>query len=351
VPHDLARDAVDNDLWWRDRERYYAMHRRVRRVVIDRVLNAPPLLRTGLFRDLLFMHRRSKLYSRFTRWGQGGGFSVEPLSKEYVSDVIDMAARNEGPASARITGFWAEKRPECFRVFLNAASGKIEGFVLLLLLAEPAAEDCAADPGVEAMWRFMQKSAPLRPGECVVSQRQFVIDGAWGLVTAHTDAIAALNGVAWLTTPRLGWAFLLTGRPDQWRPMWEYLDFRENGIDFALDDKRFVLFGHDFRLSPPDTWLDFMESRELELSRAEPELESAPPPLVALARSDFEQAVRAFLKDFARPSALEKNTLLRCRLARSAAEGGGSSPTFARLRPRSLLRSGWARRSAPTAGT
>jgi len=318
VPHDLARDAIDNDLWWRDRERYYEMHGRIRRVIIERILNAAPVLRTGLFRDLLFMHRRSRLFARFTHWGMAGGFSVEPMGTDSVPRVIEIAAKNEGPRSARVTEFWAKRRPECFRVFRNAASGKIEGFVLLLIVSEFAAEECAADPGAEAMRRFVETTAPLRPGECVVSLRQLVIDGAWGQVTHHTDAVAALNGVAWITTQRLAWAFMITGRPELWSPYWRYLDFREM-TSFPLDDKRFTLFAHDFRLAPPDAWLDFMEGQELELAPAEGRPPSLEPPLLALSRPDFEQAVRGFLKDFTRPSALEKSTLLRCRLARQAA--------------------------------
>jgi hypothetical protein len=137
-------------------------------------------------------------------------------------------------------------------------------------------------------------------------------------VTHHTDAVAALNGVAWITTPRLGWAFMITGRPDLWGPYWRYLDFRETE-SFSLDDKHFTLFAHDFRLTPPDAWLDFMEGQELELAPAEGQSRNLEPPLLALSRPDFEQAVRGFLKNFTCPSALEKSTLLRCRLARQAA--------------------------------
>ena len=314
-PHDLARDVVDNDLWWRDRERYQQMHGRVRGAVIERVLRAPSALRTDVFQDLLFMHRRSRVVSRFLQGSAAGGFSVVPLTPDRVTETVAVARAREGAVSAEVTAHWARRRPECFHLFQDAASGTIDGFLLQLELEEALREDRRADPGLDAVWRVVEATAPLRTGERVVLMRQKITDGRWDEVSPHTDTVAALCCVGWLTTPRLAWAFMMTARPEVWSPWWEYLDFRRLGGAVPTGDLQYAIFGHDFRVLPQDAWLAAMEQRELSQAEAEPVPLRPDPPLLALSRADFEMAVRALLRDFHLPSALQKNPLLRCRVA------------------------------------
>ncbi len=313
VPHDLARDVLDADLFWRDRARYSEMHSRVRKVIVDRILSAPPSRRMHAFRDLVFMHRRSSLYAKFTTWFNEKTFALTEVSEADRPALVDLARRVDGEACAELVAFWLERQRAAFRVFRNVTNGALEGLTCLLTLDDALlAAGAERDPAIREVTRFVERAAPRREGEVILLLRWTLIDGAPHQITPHTDAIAVMNGAAWLTTPKLAWAFMLTPRPDIWAPLWTYLDFASCNARFTLDDLTYEVFGHDFRAVTREMWLERMEQRELD---AAPVVEPAalPPPRLALSMDDFSEAVRAFLRDFTRPSALAKSPLARCR--------------------------------------
>jgi hypothetical protein len=81
--------------------------------------------------------------------------------------------------------------------------------------------------------------------------------------------------------------------------------------------QRFGGFLHDWRVTPPDAWLELMEPRELgvedhPLELAQRHLRTAP--VAALSRAEFGAHVREALRSACRPAELARSPLLRSRL-------------------------------------
>ena len=133
----------------------------------------------------------------------------------------------------------------------------------------------------------------------------------------------------WLTTPRLAWCFAVVAEPERGRtPSSRHpLPAGPGGRVRRSPGGRYGVFAHDWRVEPAPAWLEAMGQRELatDLSVAELEAHSAPPPLVVLSQPEFATAVRQALRDLHRPASLEANPLLRSRLVPA-----GSRPSPAR---------------------
>ena len=60
--HDLARDLLDADLRWRDREQYGVQHDRVRSHVLDRIRRSTGQEQQRALLDLMFLHRSNSVH-------------------------------------------------------------------------------------------------------------------------------------------------------------------------------------------------------------------------------------------------------------------------------------------------
>ena len=92
--------------------------------------------------------------------------------------------------------------------------------------------------------------------------------------------------------------------------------FIMTAITLATGDRSFEVFSHDWRVHPPEAWLDTLSGRAPQMA---PKPEAPPAPLVVLSRDGFETAVREALRDYARPHKLRASPLLRSRLVRDVA--------------------------------
>jgi hypothetical protein len=137
---------------------------------------------------------------------------------------------------------------------------------------------------------------------------------------------------AYLTTPALAFSFLAVANPSFWQPVFAYADLQYIAeVNFELDGRRYGVYGHDWRVTPPMLWLELMAAREIGR-----EVASAPAttsePLLVLSQSDFATALRDALRDFANVNALSNNPLLRSRLILSRAGDASLNVRVATLR-------------------
>jgi hypothetical protein len=334
-PHDLAREVLDADLRWRDPDAYRALHGALARHLVRRLRGSQEPARQEAYLDLLFLVRHRDSNRPYYDWAAFGHASAEVAPAESVPALVGMVRRHEGEQSARIARYWLERRPQDFVVFRDSAQ-QIVGFTAALLLESVTAQDAAADPALDAAWRFVQAHGPLRTGERLLHHRFFVGRDGYQDPATH-NMVAMVATMRWLTTPRLAWCFAAVAEPERWRPLFEPIRFpRAPEADFSVGERRYGVFVHDWRVDPPQTWIECKLALDLPGGAAA----AVPPggasaPLVLLSQAEFETAVRAALRDFHRPQ-LEANPLLRSRLVLATGEDAGGALPVDTLR--ALLR-------------
>jgi len=139
-PHDVAREALDADLRWRDPGSFRDLHRRVLRFLVRRLQSQSGRDQQRAYFDVLFLSRNSPVMRPFYDWQAMGTAWAEPARTEDVPDILAMVRRHEGEASERIAAHWLEHRPHgCFA--FRSAAGQLSGFLLQLTLdtADPRA--------------------------------------------------------------------------------------------------------------------------------------------------------------------------------------------------------------------
>jgi len=327
-PHDLARDALEADLRWRDPEGYRLVLRGIRGHINSRLRSSRSDEQQRAISDAKYMFRRLVGGSSPVDWDAWGQQYPEPAGPRDGAAILDLVVAHEGEASAAIAARWWGLQPERFHV-VRGQDGSIDGFLALLDLSCASAEDIAADPGARAAWDYAQRQAPPRPAE-TVTQTRFVVDR-----TAYQGPSPTLNATPILTmqhylgNPNLAWDFLALAEPERWDEYFAAADMpRAAGADFLVGERRYGLFAHDFRRVSVDALLELVTERALadEGSASPP---TVPPPLLVLSQPEFEDSVRQALRDLRRPDLLARNPLLRTRLVRHRA--GAEAPSAATL--------------------
>lgn len=319
-PHDLARDVLDVDLRWRDRDGYKRTFRRVREHTHSRLATTRGKDQQRAIFDEKYLFRNLPSILAPVDWQTFGMHYPEPAQPGDHDQIVDLVVQWEGDESAAIAKRWLGVQPEGFFV-LRRDAGTVGGFLGLLDLSAASAEDREADPIARMAWHQAWQRMPPRHGE-VVLQARFVIDrDAYQGPSATMNAAPILNIQREIQTPNLSWDFLALADPDQWDPYFAVADIaRVAGADVEVGGRRYGLFAHDFRQVPVDAWLELVTERALEQDFTLPP--AHPAESLVLSAEDFADAARQALRDMRRPDLLGRNSLLRTRLLRDRAEDG-----------------------------
>jgi hypothetical protein len=327
-PHDLARDALEADLRWRDPDGYRRMFRGVRGHIQGRLKASRGHEQQRAISDAKYLFRRLPGVLSPVDWDAWGQQYPEPARPGDREPILDLVLAWEGEASAAIVARWWERQPEGFFV-VRGQDDVVGGFLALLDLTRASTQDIAADPGARAAWDYAQRQAPPRPSE-MVTQSRFIIDrDAYQNPSSTLNATPILTMQRYLHTPNLAWDFLTLAEPERWDDYFAAADLpRAVGADFVVGGRRFGLFAHDFRRVPVDALLELVTERTLakDLTPSPPTVK---PPLLVLSQPEFDQAVRQALRDLGRPDLLARNPLLRTRLVRDRT--GDEEPSAAVL--------------------
>ena len=81
-------------------------------------------------------------------------------------------------------------------------------------------------------------------------------------------------------------------------------------VDFEVGGRRYGVFGHDWRATPPTAWLNLLAEREIHTDATPAPRPGPSEEPVVLSQPDFAAAVRAALRDFVRPDLLRGNPLI-----------------------------------------
>jgi AAA ATPase-like protein len=314
-PHDLARDALEADLRWRDPDGYRRMFRGVRGHIHGRLEASRGHEQQRAISDAKYLFRRLPGVLSPVDWDAWGQQYPEPARPGDREPILDLVLAWEGEASAAIAARWWERQPEGFFV-VRGQDGVVGGFLALLDLTRASTQEIAADPGARAAWEYVKRQAPPRPSE-MVTQSRFIIDrDAYQRPSSTLNATPILTMQRYLHTPNLAWDLLTLAEPERWDEYFAAADLpRAVGADFVVGGRRYGLFAHDFRRVPVDALLELVTERALaqDLTPSPPTVK---PPVLVLSQPEFDQAVRQALRDLRRPDLLSRNPLLRTRLVR-----------------------------------
>ena len=262
-PHDLARDALEADLRWRDPDGYRHVFRAIRSHINGRLRTPRNQEQQRAISDAKYMFRRLPGVVSPLDWDVWGQQYPEPARPGDREAILDLVLAGEGKASATIAATWWERQPEGFFV-VRSHDGVIGGFLTLLDLTRASPEDIEADPGASAAWDYAQRQAPPRPTETVTLSR-FVVDREVYQGPSPTlNAMPILTMQRYLATPNLAWDFLALAEPEHWDEYFAAAEMpRAAGADFWVGGRRYGLFAHDFRQVPVDALLELVTERAL----------------------------------------------------------------------------------------
>ena len=145
-PHDLARDALEADLRWRDPDGYRRVFRAIRGHINGRLRTSQAQEQQRAIADAKYMFRRLPGVVSPLDWDVWGQQYPEPAAPTDREAILDLVLVGEGKASAAIAARWWEQQPEGFFV-VRSHDGAISGFLALLDLTRASPEDIEADPG------------------------------------------------------------------------------------------------------------------------------------------------------------------------------------------------------------
>jgi hypothetical protein len=312
-PHDVAREALVADLRWRNPDWYAELHRRARDYYAGRLKQTHGQQQQRVLFDYIFLHRDNPTIRPFLEWQEAGTTLPEAMHERDKPALEAMVEEHEGPESARLAAYWFERQPKSVAIYRDLEQ-RPTGFVMKLALHETGAEERSTDPAVQTAWQYLRQHAPLRPGEGSTLFRFWMARDTYQAVSAMQSLIFGNVAQHYLTTPALAFTFFPTADPDFWAPMFAYVDLmRLPQADFEVGGRRFGMYAHDWRVTPPMAWLDLLAEREIA---TEP-LAASPTeiaPLVVIGESDFTAAIRDALRNFHRSDTLRTNPLLRSRL-------------------------------------
>jgi predicted ATPase/DNA-binding SARP family transcriptional activator len=341
-PHDLAREALEADLKWRDPDSFREMHRRAHQHYVTRMRMSGD---DENYHDFVYLHKNPQVRAIFV-WDQMNGLHTGPVRPGEWPALRAMVARHEGLEAVRLADGWFARQPEGVTVIRNSTDYPV-GFIFHLRLLAADAEQYAADPATAAAWEYLQTESPLGEGEVATMVR-------WWLAADTYQAISPAQGVAFviaarvvITTANLARSFHVFADGPAWEAILAHFDLhRLPAADFTVGEHRYGGFTHDWRTTPADAWLAMMAERETseELAPASPEAPprpaptrppapatpvavapAAPPAGTTLDEAAFAAAVRATLHNLTSPAALATSPLTRTGLVSSRVPAAASA--------------------------
>ncbi|MFF8997136.1 ATP-binding protein [Streptomyces achromogenes] len=320
-PHDVVRQALEEDLRWRDPAGYAELHGRLGRHLFEQIRTSPVTGTLSAVRSFLFLYRDDRYMSDFNSWREAGEVRLTACAADDRDRVRSLASEVEGEESAALAGAWLEHRPETFRICRTTRDDKAVGFSAWLRLTE--APQAFHDPVAEAAWNHARATQPLREGEHIAVARFSVTSPEYPKISPvenlhqwRTLAEAAR------TEGRVAWMYVVVRAGTFWTPYMASLGLRPLAERPRVGDLAYTLFAIDWRVQPVWAWAE--EKTRLMLSHVRDGNRAVPAggeeearrgtEFTVLSRPEFDAALRDALRGFFRPQKWAANPLTRSRL-------------------------------------
>jgi hypothetical protein len=313
-PHDVAREVLIADLRWRNPDFYNELHHRARSYYTVRLGQTQGAEKHRVLFDYMFLHRDNAAIRLNFTWQEHSSLQTDTLKEADKSVITAMVAQYEGEESAKIAAHWMQRQPWNVLVFRDAQSILV-GFSLMVALHQASSEDIEVDAGALNCWNYLHKQAPLRPQEGASIFRFWMARDTYQAVSP-TQSLIFINFVQYFQkTPGLAYTFLPCAAADAWAPMLNYFDMaRIPESDFTVGSRKYGVFGHDWRVIPPEAWRLLLAQREVAAEESSTRIQTVNLSLLVLSQEEFMEAVQEALRNYTRLDALQKNPLLRSRL-------------------------------------
>jgi hypothetical protein len=350
-PHDSAREALLADLRWRNRDRYVELHRRAREFYALRLKNAQGQNQQRLLYDAIFLHRDSAVIRTAFTWQESPSAYPDSPRPSDADSIQRMVTQYEGEESARIAADWLRREPDAAVVFRDLAEpdGDPVGFFILLTLPADSNPDAEPDPAAAQALRYLQKAAPLRPGEVARYLRYWMARDSYQNPSPVQSLVIVHALRQFLLRSRLAFTFFACADPEIWAPVFDYVDIDPlPAAAFTIGERTYGVYGKDWRTMPAAAWLARLFDREVAdgaLSDAAPEPTKAP--LIVLSEPEFAASVRDALRGFYRPDGLQHNPLMRSSLILSRAGDDADAAAQAEALRAAIIESADALKASP----
>lgn len=310
-PHDAARETLAADLRWRAPTAFAAMRQRLAEEYL-RVLREAPDERVWTVTDELFyLFREGETLARLRTWSREDEVHDRPLHPGDMAVVLRMATETEGPASAELVRYWAQRQPQAFSVYRLVSTGRIVAFTARLALpAPPDPQDLATDPVVAAAWEHTEATAPVSPGEHIGISRFTVYPERYQVPSRVIDLSSSRAQAESARARGRAYGFAVFQDAETWAERVKGT-LADTGARPRVGEHTYGVFGVDWRRESVEDWL-----RRFISATAEP-VRSGPPPV---SRSGFDQAVREALTHWRDAGAFAAGALLRARIAADLAD-------------------------------
>ncbi|MEV5147292.1 ATP-binding protein [Streptomyces sp. NPDC052727] len=319
-PHDVVRQALEEDLRWRDPDGYTELHGILGRHLFEQIRTQPVIGTLSAVRSFLFLYRDDRYMSDFNSWRETGEVRLTPYDADDRHRIEALATEIEGRESAALAQAWLEQRPDAFRMCRTARENKAVGFSAWLQLTE--APDAFHDPVAEAAWNHARATQPIREGEHVAVARFSVTSPQYPKISPveNLHQWRTLAEVA-KTEGRVAWMYVVVRAGTFWTPYMTSLGLQPIAEQPRVGALTYTLFAIDWRVQPVWAWAE--EKTRLMLSHIRHGARTAQAgdeemrhgtEFTVLSRPEFDAALRDALRSFFRPQEWASNPLTRSRL-------------------------------------
>ncbi|WP_406192987.1 ATP-binding protein [Kitasatospora sp. NBC_01560] len=310
-PHDAARETLAADLRWRAPNAFETMRQRLADEYLRLLREAPEQRGWTVTDELFYLFREGKTLARLRTWSREDEVHERPLTPDDLDVVLRMTEETEGPASAELVRYWAQRQPQAFSVYRLVSTGRVVAFTARLALpAPPDAEDVATDPVVAAAWAYTEADRPVSPGDHIGVSRFSVYPGRYQVPSRVIDLSSSRAQAEAARARGRAYGFAVYQDAETWAERVRGT-LTDTGARPRVGAYTYGVFAVDWRRIPVETWLGHFIS---------PPDTPAPSGPSGFSRSAFDQAVREALPHWRDPGAFAACALLRTRLAADFAD-------------------------------
>ncbi|WP_369184882.1 AAA family ATPase [Streptomyces sp. Y1] len=310
-PHDAARETLAADLRWRAPNAFVAMRKRLAEEYLRLLREAPEERVWTVTDELFYLFRDGQIVARLRTWSREDEVHDRPLHPDDLGTVLRMAAETEGPESAALVHYWAQRQPQAFSVYRLVSTGRIVAFTARLALpAPPDPEDLATDPVVAAAWAHTDATAPVGPGEHIGISRFTVYPERYQVPSRVIDLSSSRAQAESARARGRAFGFAVWRDAEAWAARVKG-SLADTGARPRVGEHTYGVFCVDWRQVPVETWLrHFIASTEVP----------TPSGPSGFSRTAFDRAVREALPHWRDPAAFAACALARTRLAADFAD-------------------------------
>lgn len=250
-PHELVRDAVDEELRWRDPEGLRTLQHAISRHLIRQLQNGIGAAHT----ELQYLERHSPIMQRFFNFTALGTISVKPATAGDASGISRLRDAGLPPGERKLFDHWRH-HPATRTLVAHRRNGELCGVTQVLRL--DALDDVSADPDslVSAVRHALGKALADRTGVSLMS-RFNVPEGERRGRNPAMNALQNSHAMLWATEPNLRFYVLAAIHPDHFAPLLEGTHFqRLAGCDRVVDGIPIGCFVRDWQAESWVAWRD-----------------------------------------------------------------------------------------------